>query len=101
MATPSRSDYLASVQEAADVVVEGFQPSAVDEDAATRAAAGSVREAAFLDYAEGLENYMARSDVEPLDQRRAREAAADVATQDFARADDYVGGFNEDQGTVV
>jgi len=93
MALPSQANYLASVEEAAEVVAVGMS-TVVDDDAATRAATGNVRQASFLDYAEGMTNYEARTDVEPLAQRRARLAGTTFASQDFARADTYDGGFS-------
>lgn len=97
MATPSRADYLASVEEAAENVAVGLDTS-VDDDAKARAATANVSGVQFIDYAEAMDNYAARSDVEPLSQRRAREAAATVAGQDFVRADTYDGGFSADPG---
>lgn len=93
MATPSRADYLASVQTASEVVVEGMDDS-VDVDAKARADAANVSGVQFIDYAEAIDNYAARDDVEPLSQRRARDAAAQPAKQDFARHEDYDGGFS-------
>lgn len=93
MATPSRNDYLASVETADQNAQVGMDDS-VNEDAKTRAANANVSGVQFIDYADAIDNYQARSDVEPLWQRRAREAAAQVADQDFARADDYDGGYS-------
>jgi len=91
MATPSRADYLASVKQAQENANEGMdQPT--DVDARARADAANVRSVEFIDYAEALGNYEAREDVEPLAQRRAREAATTFAAQDFTRAEDYTGG---------
>lgn len=63
------------------------------EDAA-RAEAAGVTSVEYIDYAEAIDNYGARPDVEPLANRRAREAAADPADQDFARETiDIAGGL--------
>jgi len=95
MATPNEADYLASVQTADQVAhSDGMTVSSVDADAAARADAANVVGAWAIDYAAAMDNYAARSDVEPLWQRRAREAAAKVAEQDFARTDTYDGGFS-------
>lgn len=98
MATPSRAEYLASVKQAHDNAWEGMDGS-VDADAKARADAANVRSVEFIDYAEALSNYEAREDVEPLAQRRAREAATTFAAQDFARAEGYTGG-TDDTGDV-
>jgi hypothetical protein len=91
MATPSRADYLASVKQASENAWEGMDDS-VNDDQKARAAAANVSAVEFIDYAEALSNYEARDDVEPLAQRRAREAGTTFAATDFARAEDYEGG---------
>jgi hypothetical protein len=90
MATPSQADYLASVEEAQDVVAVGMDNS-VDDDAKSRADTANVSGVQFIDYAEAMTNYEARSDVESLAHRRAREAGDAFADTDFARADTYEG----------
>lgn len=90
MPTPSQADYLASVRQAGDNASVGMDDS-VNEDAAARADAANVRHASFIDYAAGLDNYEARSDVESLAHRRAREAQVDDAETDFVRAEGYEG----------
>lgn len=99
MATPSRADYLASVTTAQeDALAQGAAEQQVDIDARARADAANVSGVQFIDYAEAIDNYAARSDVEPLSQRRAREAAATPADQNFARHEDYDGGFSAAPG---
>lgn len=99
MATPSRAEYLASVETASEnVKSNGWEEQAVDVDARTRADAANVVGAWAIDYAEAIDNYAARDDVEPLSQRRARDAAASPADQDFARHENYDGGFSADPG---
>lgn len=90
MATPSQAEYLASVRQAEDNAQVGMDDS-VNEDAAARADAANVRHVSFIDYAEGLTNYEARSDTESLAHRRAREAGTTFAATDFARAEGYEG----------
>jgi hypothetical protein len=90
MATPSQADYLASVKQAEDVVQVGMDDS-VNDDAKARADAANVKHVSFIDYAEGLTNYEARSDTESLAHRRAREAATTFAATDFARGENYEG----------
>lgn len=97
MATPSRADYLASVETASENVQVGMDDS-VDVDGRTRADTANVVGAWAIDYAEAIDNYAARDDVEPLSQRRARDAAATPAGQDFTRHEDYDGGFSADPG---
>ena len=97
MAVPSKAQYLASVETAAEnVLTQGGSEQAVDVDARARADAANVLGVQFIDYAEALTNYEARGDVEPLAQRRAREASTTFAGQDFARAEGYEGGFGAD-----
>lgn len=90
MPTPSQADYLASVDQAEDVVQVGMDDS-VNDDAKARADAANVKHVSFIDYAAGLTNYEARSDTESLAHRRAREAATTFAATDFARGEDYEG----------
>lgn len=97
MATPSRANYLASVETASETVQGGMDDS-VDQDGRDRANAANVVGVWAIDYAEAIDNYAARDDVEPLSQRRARDAAASPADQDFARHEDYDGGFSADPG---
>ena len=96
MATPSRAQYLASVETASESFV-GLDTS-VDDDGKARADAANVQVVSQIDYAVAIDNYGARDDVEPLSQRRARDAAATPAGQDFTRHEDYDGGFSADPG---
>lgn len=71
---------------------------------AERAEAAGVTSVEYIDYAEALENYGTRPDVEPLANRRARELASDPADQDFARQTiDIAGGLQSStiSGTSV
>jgi hypothetical protein len=60
-------------------------PHGVEEAAAKRAKDAGVTDPAFVNYAEALENYQARPDVEPLDERRAREGGRDFQAASFRR----------------
>jgi hypothetical protein len=97
MGVPSRADYLLSVETASEAVLVGMDTS-VDDDGKTRADTANVQVVSQIDYAEAIDNYAARDDVEPLSQRRARDAAATPAGQDFTRAETYDGGFSADPG---
>ena len=67
---------------------------------AQRAADAGVTSVSYIDYAEALDNYGTRPDVEPLAHRRARELASDFADQDFMRETiDIAGGLQS--STVV
>lgn len=99
MATPSRTEYLNSVETAAENAVSGGMSDAVNDDQKARADAANVRSVEFIDYAEALSNYEARGDVEDFAQRRAREAATAFSQQDFARHEDYDGGYGADDTT--
>lgn len=100
MATPSREEYLNSVETAAEnVLTQGGEAQAVDVDARARAATANVSGVQFIDYAEAIANYEARGDVEDFAQRRAREAATTFAATDFARSDTYDGGYGADDTT--
>lgn len=92
MAVPSQSQYLASVQEAQEVAVKGSNDS-INVDAKSRADTANVERVEFIDYAEALTNYEARTDVESIAQRRAREAGTTFAATDFARSETYEGGM--------
>jgi hypothetical protein len=96
-ATPA--EYVATVETASqNVVSQGFEAQEVDTVAAEAAAAKNVVGAWAINYAAALDNYASRDDIEPLSQRRARESAATPADQDFARKDDYDGGFSAAPG---
>ena len=49
------------------------------------AAAAGVQDAAYIDYDLALDAYAARTDIEDLAQRRARDFPADFADADFMR----------------
>lgn len=85
----------------AQTVVEGMnRESQLDADRAEAAETAGVQSARFIDYAEVLGVYEARSDTEHLADRRARHYAANADEQDFARAADYDGnsGTESDSG---
>ncbi|XAO35342.1 hypothetical protein SEA_FRANCOB_171 [Streptomyces phage Francob] len=77
--------------------VEPHGPHGVEEAAAKRAKDAGVIDAAFVNYEEALENYQARPDVEPLDERRAREGGRDFNAASFRRE---VGGVDHAGVTV-
>lgn len=69
----------------AQAAVAPHGPHGVEEAAAKRAKDAGVVDAAFVNYEEALENYQARADVEPLDERRAREGGRDFQAAAFRR----------------
>ena len=75
----------------------------VDPDAKNRAAAANVDNASYIGYAAALAAYEARSDIEPLADRRARDIGDAFADTNFVRSsvDDVHAStvFNND-GTV-
>ncbi|AXG66250.1 hypothetical protein SEA_ANNADREAMY_158 [Streptomyces phage Annadreamy] len=81
-ARAAKKDYKPVTAQSA-VAVHG--PHGVEEAAAKRAKDAGVIDPAFVNYAEALENYQARPDVEPLDERRAREGGRDFQAAAFRR----------------
>lgn len=81
-AKAAKADYKPVTAQSA-VAVHG--PHGVEEAAAKRAKDAGVTDPAFVNYAEALENYQARPDVEPLDERRAREGGRDFQAAAFRR----------------
>jgi hypothetical protein len=81
-AKAAKADYKPVTAQSA-VAVHG--PHGVEEAAAKRAKDAGVTDPAFVNYAEALENYQARPDVEPLDERRAREGGRDFQAASFRR----------------
>ncbi len=76
-----------------DVVAPHLDPLA-DEDA-KRAEKAGVKDSAFVDYEEALDNYQSRPDVETLAARRAREGGwkfEDAAFRRSAEKDELTGG---------
>ena len=69
--------------------------SVLEEGRKQRATEEGVQDARFAGYAEVLRVYEARSDTEPLRDRRARALATDPAQQDFTRAAGYTGQATE------
>jgi hypothetical protein len=68
-----------------------------DADDRERAREAGVTDVVFVDYAEALENYESREDIETLSERRAREGGADFRTANFRRE---VGG-STNEGVVT
>lgn len=62
----------------------------LQEEARAAAEAAGVSRSEYVGYAEAFAEYEKRSDVEPLSERRAREAATSAADQDFVRSDDNI-----------
>lgn len=60
-------------------------PHGAEAAAAKRAEEAGVVDAAYVNYEEALENYQARPDIEPLDERRAREGGRDFQAAAFRR----------------
>lgn len=80
--------YLDTVKTAQEVVA-GAGDHLVNEfeaDERDKATTAGVTRTEYVDYVGALENYQSRDDVEPLVERRAREAAADFADQSFRRS---------------
>lgn len=73
------------VPKTADEAIEGYGPLASDIANAEAAAAAGVIDAAYIDYDVALEAYEARSDIEDLAQRRARDFPVDFADASFMR----------------
>lgn len=88
----TQAEYLASVKTANEVVNNGEFNNAVADAAKAAADDANVSKPEYIEYAAALSNYEAREDVEPLAQRRAREAGDAFADTDFARAEGYTGG---------
>lgn len=82
MAGPTREEYLARTVTAQDKIVEANQDqyrnvqAERDAQLASVASLGLINES-YIDYEDAMENYQARSDVEPLASRRARDVGAD------------------------
>lgn len=62
----------------------------LQEEARARAKDAGVSRSEYVDYAKAFAEYEKRSDVEPLHERRAREAATSAEEQDFVRSDDNI-----------
>lgn len=63
-----------------------------------KARKAGVVDAAYIDYEKALENYESRDDVEPLEQRRAREAGTNFHVAKFRR---QVGGVDHSGVTTT
>jgi hypothetical protein len=79
--------YLDTVKTAKQVVAEddAAKQNDVEQDARDLAAAAGVTHSEYVNYAARLTNYESRSDVEPLAERRAREAGDQFSDTDFRR----------------
>ena len=80
---------------AATVNDEAVNESQLENDRKSQATAASVQDARHIGYAEVLAVYEARTDTEPLRDRRARALAVDPAQQDFTRHVNYTGQATE------
>lgn len=80
--------YLDTVKTAQQVVAEddAAEQNEVDQDARDLADAANVTHSEYVNYAARLTNYESRDDVEPLAERRAREAGDQFSDTDFRRA---------------
>jgi hypothetical protein len=81
---------------AADKLAETDRGENPDVDARERADAAGVSNAAYIGYAEALEAFEARDDIEPLAVRRAREYGSDFDAGSIMRQAAY-----EDDGTAA
>jgi hypothetical protein len=80
--------YLDTVSTAKEVIAELDADAQNTFEAAlvTAANTAGVTHSEYIDYDAKMDNYESRDDVEPLAERRAREAATDEAATDFRRA---------------
>jgi hypothetical protein len=81
-------DYLATVKTASEVADEWDVEAQNGLDATAAAAAGTanVTHSEYINYNTKMTNYESRDDVEPLAERRAREAGDQFTDTDFRRA---------------
>jgi uncharacterized membrane protein len=80
--------YLDTVKTAQEVVAEAGDAEvlAFEQDLKDDATAAGVTHSEYIGYADAMTNYESRDDVEPLVERRAREAGDAFADTDFRRA---------------
>lgn len=76
---------------AESVIAEQDNASSLDATRAAEADAANVQTANQIGYAQVLGLYEARTDTEPLADRRARESGETFSDADFARAEGYTG----------
>jgi hypothetical protein len=57
----------------------------LDAEAQKRAEDAGVTKPEYVDYDKAIDNYQAREDTEPLEERRARELGADTRDASFRR----------------
>ena len=85
------SDEYRSAKEVLAADMEGqIANEELQEEARARAEAAGVTRSEYVGYAEAFAEYEKRDDVEPLAERRAREAATSAEDQDFVRSDDNI-----------
>lgn len=85
------SDEVRTAQEVLAVEMEGENKwDALQEESRLRAETANVSRSEYVGYATAFANYEAREDVEPLAERRAREAGVSAADTDFVRSDDTI-----------
>jgi len=81
---------------ASEVLADSTRGATPDADAAARAKTAGVSHPAYIDYAEALEAFESRPDIEPLSARRAREYGSDFDAGEFMRNRAY-----KDDGTAA
>lgn len=77
---------LTAGEKAVQAAAENITP---DADAAAFAATEGVSRPEYANYADALDAYAARDDIEGLAERRAREVATTFAAADFMRTEVY------------
>lgn len=93
------STYSQENYSAEEVNAEADSSSSLEATRATEAEGAGVQDARHIGYADVLSVYEARTDTEPLRDRRARALAFDPEQQDFTRAADYDGQATEAEST--
>lgn len=94
MAAEDLADYKQDTREAktAQEAIDWHGPLQSDLDNAEAAAAAGVKDAAYINYAEALEAYEDRPDIENLARRRARDFPVDFDDASFMRETGYGAG---------
>lgn len=82
--------YLDTIKTAQEVVdsAGGEKVKQFYDELRDAAVTAGVTRSEYIDYADALANFESRDDVEPLSERRAREAADTFAATDFRREGD-------------
>ena len=80
--------HLDTVKTASEVVAEldANEQNDFNQDQVDAAVAAGVTHSEYINYAAKMDAYESRDDVEPLAERRAREAATDDPATNFRRA---------------